>query len=99
MQIHRYLDLNEDSRAISCRECGETICDAAETIGKHASMRTGPVTDAGPAFVSPVAKLGDETDLEFLEFFCPECGVLLQTEFARSEDPVLQDIEIDIESL
>lgn len=56
--MHRYLDLNEDSRAISCRECDETICDAAENYRKHESMRTGYITDAGPAFISPVTKLG-----------------------------------------
>jgi hypothetical protein len=33
MQTHRYLDLNKDSRAISVRECGETIYDQPKTIG------------------------------------------------------------------
>jgi acetone carboxylase gamma subunit len=99
MQIHRYLELDAAAEAISCTECGTTICNAEENYRKHSAMRTGPITEAGVPFVPPEDKIGRKTDLEFREFFCPECAVLLQTEFAKEDDPIIHDIEIDLESL
>jgi acetophenone carboxylase len=99
MQIHKYLELDPEAETIACRECSSTICDAGQNYREHSAMRTGPVTEAGLPFVPPEDKLGQKTDLEFREFFCPDCGVLLQTGFAREEDPILHDIDIDVDSL
>ena len=99
MQIHKYLELDTDALTISCRQCGTELCGADQNYREHSAMRTGPVTDAGVPFVPPEDKLGQKTDLEFREFFCPDCGVLLQTEFAQEDDPLLHDIDIDVDSL
>lgn len=99
MQIHRYLDLNEERNTIVCRNCRETLCDATENYREHAALRTRPLQEAGPAFVSAEQKLGEDKSLEFREFFCPNCAVLLQADFARSDDPILHDIEINVENL
>lgn len=99
MRIHRYLELDTVTHEITCTECETTICDADENYREHSAMRTGDVTDAGVPFVPPEEKLGEEVDLEFREFFCPNCGVLLQTAFAQEDDPILHDIEIDVDSI
>lgn len=99
MQIHKYLELDAETESITCSECDTTICSADQNYREHSAMRTGPVTDAGVPFVPPEDKLGEKTDLEFREFFCPSCGVLFQTEFAREDDPILHDIDIDTDSL
>jgi len=99
MQIHKYLELDPDAETISCRECGETLCNANRNYKEYAAMRTGPVTDAGPAFEPPEEILGKDLDLEFRQFFCPNCAVLLDHSFARQDDEILHDIEIDVPSL
>lgn len=99
MQIQKYLDLNEEELTISCRKCGETLCNADENYKEHSAMRTGPVTDAGPAFEPSKKLLGQDPNLEFRQFFCPSCGVLFDHEFAREDDPILHDIEVDVDSI
>lgn len=99
MQIHMYLELDVDDRTIGCTECGETLCAADQNYKEHAAMQVGPVTDAGPAFEPPEEVLGSDPGLEFRRFFCPGCGVLLAHEFAREADPILHDIEIDVDAL
>lgn len=99
MQIHKYLDLDVDSGVIQCRECGEELCDGDQNYKEHSAMRTGPVTDAGPAFDDPRDILDEDPGLEFRQFFCPNCGVLFDHEFARHDEPILHDIEIDLDSL
>jgi acetone carboxylase gamma subunit len=99
MQIHKCLELDPDAETISCRECGETLCNANRNYKKYAAMRTGPVTDAGPPFEPPEEILGKDLDLEFRQFFCPNCAVLLDHSFARQDDEILHDIEIDVSSL
>lgn len=99
MQIHKYLELDPDEETISCRECGETLCNAGENYKEYSAMRTGDVTDAGPAFEPPEEILGKDLNLEFRQFFCPNCAVMLDHEFARVDDPILHDIDIEVESL
>lgn len=99
MQIHKYLELDPDEETISCRECGETVCNAGENYKEYSAMRTGDVTDAGPAFEPPEEILGKDLNLEFRQFFCPNCAVMFDHEFARVDDPILHDIDIEVESL
>jgi acetophenone carboxylase len=99
MQIHPYLELDIDSETIACLNCDSTLCSADENYREHVALRTGPITEAGPGFIPVSEKLGEDRDIEFREFFCPDCGVLLQSDFAKSDDPILYDIELDIESL
>lgn len=99
MQILKYLDLDESDETISCRECGETLCDADENYKEYSAMRTGPVTDAGPAFEPPEKLLGKDPNLEFRQYFCPGCGILFDHQFAREDDPIIHDIEIETDSL
>jgi acetone carboxylase gamma subunit len=32
----------------------------------------------------------------FRQFYCPGCGALVENEIARSDDPVLRDIELHL---
>ncbi|MFC7157050.1 acetone carboxylase subunit gamma [Halomarina halobia] len=99
MKIHEYLELDAQAATISCSECGEVLCDADQNYKEHSSMRTGPVTDAGPLFQPPERVLGSDPGYEFREWFCPGCGVLFDHRFALEGDRIIHDIEIDVEAL
>jgi hypothetical protein len=62
-------------------------------------MRTGPITDAGPAFISPVAKLGEEDRPRVLRVSVQSVASSSRQSSHEARIPFLQDIEINIESL
>ncbi|HKJ58408.1 MAG TPA: acetone carboxylase subunit gamma, partial [Halobacteriales archaeon] len=75
------------------------ICDADENYKEHCAMETKPLEEIAPGFESPSALLGADHDVEFRQFYCPSCAVLVEHEIARAADPILQDIEIDPSSV
>jgi acetone carboxylase gamma subunit len=99
MQIHPYLDLDEQAETIVCRKCQNEFCRGNENYKEYAVMRTGPVEELYPVYEPPDEILGRETDLEFRQFYCPGCGRLLDTEFALEDDPLIHDIEIDMSAV
>jgi len=99
MEIHEYLDLDPETETVSCTECGHTICNAEEDYKLHCAMESEPLEELGPGFESPAELLDADHDVQFRQFYCPSCAVLIDHEIARAEDRILQDIEIDPHSI
>ena len=99
MEVHEYLNLDPDASVLSCRECGHELCDADQNFKEYCAMETSPVEEIGPAFDAPADILGEDHGIEFRQFYCPNCAVLMDHEIARKEDPILHDLEIDLEAL
>ena len=61
---------------------------------KHvAAMAVFPVQRIGPE-VNPHRWNGARFELR--EFYCPACFTRLETEIARPDDPVVDDVELDL---
>lgn len=99
MEINEYLELDPEAERIACGECGEDLCDARDNYKEHTALRTGPLTDAGPVFDAPEEIYEDPPDIEFRQFFCPNCATLFDYEIALKNDPILHDVEIDLDKL
>ncbi|MFB6172889.1 MAG: acetone carboxylase subunit gamma [Haloarculaceae archaeon] len=99
IEIHEYLELDPEARTISCLECGEQLCDADQNYKKHSAMRTGPVTDIGPVFTDPEEIYEEAPDVEFRQFFCPNCATLLDYEVVPEDEPILHDLDIDVDKI
>lgn len=95
MEIHEYLALDTETETISCNDCGHQICSADENYKLHCAMEKTQLEDVGPGFESPSELLNADHNIEFREFYCPSCAVLIDHEIARAEDRILWDIEID----
>lgn len=74
--------------SICCAQCGHAIAPfAKDTHWKdHAILKTEPVAGL-PGWSSSV-----HPDLVLREFVCNECGHLLDSEMALTEDPFLYDV-------
>lgn len=97
--VHAYLRLDADEDTIACTECDEVLCGAAENYKEHVAVRTGPVTDAGPVFTAPEEIYEEPPSIEFRQFFCPNCATLFDYEVVPESEPVLHDVELDVEAL
>ena len=85
--LNAYLSVHADGHDTICR-C--EVCDAE--LGKIVSgykdvahERRRPVSDLG------VRVSGADEEFEVREYSCPSCGVLLDVEVAKIDDPILQD--------
>jgi acetone carboxylase gamma subunit len=99
MKIHEYLELDPATEDISCSKCGERLCSAHENYREHTAMKRIPVSEMGPEFAPPADLLEEDPNLEMRRFFCRNCGVLFGHQVAREDEPILHDIDIDVESL
>jgi N-methylhydantoinase B len=71
--------------------CGHVLGPATQPYKSLAASARYPVQRVGP-HVNPHHVNGDRFELR--EFYCPACLVLLETEIARPEDPVLDDASL-----
>jgi acetone carboxylase gamma subunit len=99
MQIHPYLTLDPDSEMISCRECETELCHGSENFKEYSVVHTGPPQELNQTIEPPENVLGEDPGVEYRQFFCPDCGTQLSVTFALEDDPILHDIDIDLESV
>ena len=93
-QVAEGLLLGEENgrNVLACRRCRGVLCDAAENYKKHCISHGKPVSEANPHILDPKQYI--EEDIVFLEFVCPGCGLLLQTEIQRRNDAPLWDLQL-----
>ena len=83
-----------DGATVRCR-CGHQLGPAGVHYKHLAAMAVFPVQRIGPD-VNPHRWNGDRFELR--EFYCPACATLLELEIARPDDPLLADVELDLDS-
>lgn len=74
-----------------CGGCGHVLAPTSGNYKLQVHTHVRPISDAGP-FVDPGYAL--DASVEFREFCCPSCGLLLDAEVALADDPPLHDIEL-----
>jgi N-methylhydantoinase B len=75
----------------ACR-CGEDLGPQAGDYKAGACFRERGVREIAPEFASDDPEMADL--VAFREWLCPGCGVRLDTEIARRDDPWLHDVAI-----
>lgn len=90
-RISEYLILDGDE-SIACRMCGEDMGPRNANYKERAATFVTSLQDAGALIVDPQMYI--DAPMEYRQFSCPACGTLLETEIARSDAPVLRDIEL-----
>ncbi len=80
----------------ACVKCDTDLGPARDNYKERCIVELHPVTDAVPLAGDP-ARYIDATP-EFRQFFCPGCGALVENEIALAGDPVLHDIEVDLDA-
>ena len=83
-RITEYLEIDLDAERWHCRRCGHDLGRRAENY-KHGCL----VADRDPREVHPPVVEGDYTFApdpswcRIVEFFCPGCATLVETEYLR----------------
>lgn len=99
-RITEYLDLDVETERWSCNRCGRDLGSGRDPYKKGCL-----IADRDPREVHPPVVEGDYNfapDPEWcrvVEFYCPGCGTLFETEYLPPGHPLTHDIEIDIDEL
>ena len=101
--ITEYLRINLDTEMWECRRCGRAHVSARDNY-----KRGLLVYDRNPQEIhKPLLDTKkyqrtfspDPKWCRILEYYCPECGTLVEAEYVPPGHPPLRDIELDIDAL
>jgi len=98
--ITEYLDLDLDERMWHCSTCGKALIDAEENYKRGCLVNArDPREIHNPVFEAEYNFAPDPNWVRILEFYCPSCGVQIETEYLPPGHPITHDINIDVHSL
>jgi N-methylhydantoinase B len=78
-----------------CAKCDGDLGPAGDNYKDHCLREDNPIERSSPLVGDPRRFIDDEP--VFRQFFCPGCGTLIENEIAVKQDPVLRDIEIEVD--
>jgi acetone carboxylase gamma subunit len=101
IRITEYLEIDLDSQKWCCQRCGKELVDARENYKKGCLVAEKPLDEVYPPLTEGEA-YGFRPDPDFcrlIEFYCPQCGVMIENEYLPPGHPITHDIEIDLDAL
>ena len=99
-QITEYLDVDLEKEVWCCNECGRELISVKENYKKGCLVRErDPREVYNPIINEPYNFAPDPDWVRLVEFYCPQCGVMVENEFLPPGHPITHDLELDIEKL
>ncbi|RLA41975.1 MAG: acetone carboxylase subunit gamma [Gammaproteobacteria bacterium] len=101
--ITEYLRINFETEKWECRRCDTELIGARENYKRGLLVYDRdprdihkPLIDAN---VYDYSFAPDPAYTALLEYYCPHCGTMIETEYTVPGHPPVHDIELDIDSL
>jgi hypothetical protein len=82
-------------RGSPARAAARPLCRARGNYKLHCHRIDRPIQAANTLIGDPQRFIDDA--VQFRQFCCPACGGLIENEVCRAQDPVLRDIELEVE--
>ncbi len=79
---------------LACMSCGAYLGDLAENYKTYCIREDHPVSHSNSLVGEPARFIDDA--VAFRQFFCPGCGRLIENEVAVDDEPLLDDIHLDL---
>lgn len=101
VQITEYLVVDLGDRHWHCRVCGHDLGPAARSYKEGCLIADRDPQEVHPP-IAPVRPFNFSFDPEWvrlLEFYCPDCATLLETEYLPPGHPLTWDIDLDLDTL
>jgi acetophenone carboxylase len=99
-QITEYLDIDLDKEIWCCNRCGEELISCRENYKKGCLVyERDPRTIFNPVVDGTYSFSPSPDWVSIIEFYCPECGVMIENEVLPLGHPITPDIELDIDKL
>ena len=103
VDMTEYLRVNLDSEEWECRVCNHTIGSAHHSYKRGLLVYNRDPQEIHPPIINPdqyrYTFSPDPEWVRILEYYCPECATMVETEYATPGHPPLDDIELDLVAL
>jgi acetophenone carboxylase len=101
VRITEYLEVDLTSEQWCCQRCGHVLTDARQSYKRGCLVAERPLAEVHPPLVEgqSFSFCPDPDYCRLLEFYCPNCGTLLENEYLPPGHPVTHDIELDIDAM
>lgn len=101
VRITEYLDIDLGIEQWCCNRCGMRLFNARDNYKKGCLLAERMLKEVHPPLTQD-AEYSFTFDPDFcrlIEFYCPNCGVLIENEYLPPGHPPTHEIEIDIDAL
>jgi acetone carboxylase gamma subunit len=102
-RITEYLDLDLEAERWSCNRCGADLGAARDNYKQGCLIAARDPREVHPPLVEGVDQAytfaPDPEWCRIVEFYCPGCATLIETEYLPPGHPITRDIELDIDSM
>jgi acetophenone carboxylase len=100
LRVTEYLDLDLDREQWMCNRCRHALGSARDNYKKGCLVHDRDPHEIHPAIVPGSFSFSpDPLWVRIVEFYCPDCGTQVETEYLPPGHPITHDIEIDVEQL
>ncbi len=100
IRVTEYVDLELDSEQWLCNRCGCLLGPGRENYKKGCLLYARDPREVHNPIVEGKYTFSPDPDwIRIVEFYCPDCGTQLDTEYLPPGHPITRDIEIDIDTL
>jgi acetone carboxylase gamma subunit len=103
MKVHvtEHLEIDLQTEQWCCRPCGHALISARENYKKGCLVAERPLAEVHPPLVEGQAYsfCPDPDYVRLIEFYCPNCGTMIENEYLPPGHPLTHDIELDVDSL
>ena len=98
--ITEYLDIDLDDEMWCCSQCDAKLISARKNYKEGCRIHNRDPREIHPPLVNEEFNFAPDPEwMRIVEFYCPSCGVQIDTEYLPPGHPITHDIEIDLESL
>lgn len=98
-----YLSIDLDKEVWECRHCGHEIGPARENYKQGLLVYDRDPREIHRPLIDPARYrftfAPDPRWCRILEFYCPDCGTMVEVEYTVPGHPPLHDMEFDIDAL
>ena len=99
-QITEYLDIDLEGERWLCHQCGWDLGSARENYKKGCLIADRDPTEIHEPIVEGEYNFApDPLWCRVVEFYCPSCATLVETEYLPPGHPLTHDIELDVDAL
>jgi acetone carboxylase gamma subunit len=99
-QITENLDIDLEREMWCCHHCGKELISARTNYKKGClGYERDPRTIYQPIVEGEYSFSPNPTWTRIIEFYCPQCGVMIENEMLPVGHPITHDIELDIDAL